>query len=299
MSAVETEAPPTPEAPAAVAEAEKTREQRFRWSSWVHYGDGALECDHKLDGRCQNEDHFHAWIRLPNPFQHRDIQEKAAAAKARKLRALREEDSDARVTLELQLDRMRDSRGVLIEEIVDKDFPDDYTAAIREVDALEDETWQPDPESDEEQTPPKLYAHIDQDREELGRQRELDEEQRDAEEFERLQTAVAAYDQAVQDALKAIQDPRREALHGRPMDELLEIVRRERIEALGTEAYLHTYNTWQMYVCTLKKQGADDRVWPTIEAMKYKESSEVIFAVSDAYQELEEAQAVDRMGKGS
>lgn len=298
MSATETEAPTTT-ADAPVAEAEKTREQRFRWSAWVHYGDGALECDHKLDGRCGESDHFHAWIRLPNPFQHRDIQEKAAAAKARRLRALREDDSDARVTLELQLDLMRESRSVLIEEIVDKDFPDDYTQAIREVDALEDETWEPDPESDEEQAPPKLYAHIDQDREELARQRELDDEQRDAGEFERLQSTVAAYDAAVQDALKAIQDPRREALHARPMDELLEIVRRERIEALGVEAYLHTYNTWQMYVCTLKREGAQERVWPSIEAMKYQESSEVIFEVSGAFQELEEAQAVDRLGKGS
>jgi hypothetical protein len=298
MSAVETEAPTTP---APEAQAEQDREQRFRWSAWVHYGDGALECDHKIDGRCQDQGHFHAWIRLPNPFQHRDIREKAAAAKARRIRSLKDEESDARVTLELELDRMREMRDILVDEIIDKDFAEDYTNAVREVDETEDATWEPDPDSDEEQVPPKVYAHIDQDREELARQEALPEDQQDADALAELRDSVGAYDKAVMEALSGIQEPRRASLKERPMEELLDIVRKERIEGQGNEVYLHTYNTWQMYVCTLKpatKGTPRERAWPSIEAMKYEEAPEVIEAVGLAFNELETSSVQDRMGKG-
>src|SRR4051812_30709654 len=100
MSTIEAEAPtadeetvPADESPAV---AEQSREELFRWSTWVHVGDGADECalaqavgdsDYKLGKpipTCEDPGHFHAWLRLPNPLQRRDIVDKARAARARK-----------------------------------------------------------------------------------------------------------------------------------------------------------------------------------------------------------------------
>jgi hypothetical protein len=69
------------------AEAEKSHERLFKWSQWVHVGAWAQECEKRLTGDCTDEEHFHAWIRLPNPFQIRDITAKARAARARKKEA--------------------------------------------------------------------------------------------------------------------------------------------------------------------------------------------------------------------
>jgi hypothetical protein len=121
-------------------------------------------------GDCGDEEHFHAWIRLPNPFQIRDITEKARAARARKKKELDDETSDARVTLEFDLqDLAATTKEVIVNEIVDKDFADDYRKAVREVDTQLDPDYAPKDEDDEI---PKLWEHIDQDREEYERQRQ-------------------------------------------------------------------------------------------------------------------------------
>jgi hypothetical protein len=52
---------------------------------------------------CANPDHFHAWIRLPNKFQHADIHAKALASKARRMRALRDPESDASVVMDAEI----------------------------------------------------------------------------------------------------------------------------------------------------------------------------------------------------
>src|SRR4051812_13441277 len=97
-AAVETASTPEPEA--APAEPERSdstsrdRSQMFEFSGYVHVGPGAKECEHGEDGECDNAVHFHAWTRLPNPFQQQAIREKANAAKARKRRVLRDPESD-------------------------------------------------------------------------------------------------------------------------------------------------------------------------------------------------------------
>src|ERR1700726_392288 len=79
----------------------------FRYSSYLHVGPGAEECGHREDGECTDPTHFHAWCRLPNKFQHRDLYTKAQAAKARRLRLLNQPDSDASEVLESELDGLR------------------------------------------------------------------------------------------------------------------------------------------------------------------------------------------------
>lgn len=302
--------PPEVETPveekAVEAAAEKSNDELFKWSSWVHVGAGADECDKRFDPRCKEEGHFHAWVRLPNPFQIRDITEKARAAKARRLRLLRDESSDPRVILESELDDLRDGgeslKDILADEIIDKDFPDDYSAAIRAVDDQPDMAWEPDEDGPENQETPKLWANIDQDREEYQRQLELDEEAR-SEDYPELEKTVAAHSKAIEAEMAKIQEPRKKALLERPMDELIDVIRRDRMEQQGTEAYLHTFNTWQWYACTYKPRAdgkrPKERVWSDINAMKYESDGDVILSLRQTFEELEARMARSRQAKNS
>jgi hypothetical protein len=282
-----------------VAAAEQTREEIFRWSDWVDIGVGAEECDHKRDGRCQDRQHFHAWVRLPNPFQIRDITEKARAARARKVRELRDEESDARVVLEEQLDVLVEAdREIIVDEIVDKDFAENYAKAVREVDDLDDEEYVP---KDEDDDIPKLYAGIDQDREEYERQRQLPEEQRDSD-YERLEKRLGDYGAAIEDEMKRLSAPKRDGLMQRPFEDLVDIIRKDRMEMTATETYLHTFNTWQWYVCTFKPKGEhtpNERVWKDIAQMKFEAPGEVVNGLRLAFESLEQRMAQSRMAKNS
>jgi hypothetical protein len=277
------------------AEAELTRHDLFKYAEHVHVGEGAEECEHATDGKCENDEHFHAWCRLPNPFQVRDISEKAKAARARKTRMLKDPESDAYVVLEAELDPLKDesAREVLVDEIVERDFVEDYDAAVKNVLDLDDPDYVPKDESDEI---PKLYANIDQDSEEYQRQRELPEDRRD-EDWPELEKTVAAYSQAVNSELEKIRKPKIERLMARDMSELVDIVRNERISAQSTEAYLHTFNTWQWFVCTFKpreKGTPNERVFKDFTQFKYETPSEVVGALQVCFAGLESRLAGDR-----
>lgn len=313
----------TTTADAPKAEAEKPRPSLFAYSQWVHVGAGAEECEQRFTGKCQDDDHFHAWCRLANPFQVQDCMEKAAAAKARRVRMYRDPESDAHAILQDHLDSlsaaveqaeankpesapddwMNVPLRLLVDDIIDQDFQEDYSRAVAEVDAEEDT----DGEAAEDGTPPKRWAHIDQDREEYDRQKELPEDQR-ADDYDALETTVAGYGRAIEAAMDSMQAPRREALMARPLDELLDIVRRHEVEKKAAEAYLQHFNLWQMYVCTYKPAGVKDggkpvmpkqRYFPSIELLKFDTSTEVVRALQRTFGDLERNQARDRQGKES
>lgn len=299
MSTAEAETPTTePVAPEPIAAAaEKARREIFRYSDYVHVGDGAEDCAHATDGECKDDSHFHAWVRLPNPFQVRDIAEKARAARARRIRSLRDPESDAAAILESELDDLRDEslRDIIIEEIIDQDFPTDYDAAQREVMDLEDPDWVVD-EDNEDAEVPKLHANIMQDQEEYARQSQLPEDQR-GEDYPELQKTVTAWSEAINAALEQQQAPRREALKARPLDELIDVVRRKRIGMSADEVHLHTFNTWQWYVCTYrprKKGTPNERVYRDIAQFKYEAPGEVVAALQVTFRELEMAMSGDR-----
>lgn len=299
-TAVEQPEPTVQEPPQETAAAERSREDLFEYSRWLHVGEGALECEQnseveehgqpvvRASGACTDSDHFHAWIRLPNQFQIRDIVEKARAAMARKKKLLRDPASDAAAILEADLDDLRDPalRPVLIEEILEQTYHEVFAEASRRVDDLDDEQAEPDDDG----KLPKLYAHIAQDREEYRRQQQLPDDQRNAEEFLALETRTADYSRALTDEIEALQKPRRETLEQKTTAEIIEIIRRGRIDQAGTEEYLHTFNTWQWYVCTFKPtlRGVPrERLFSDISVFKYQTPPRVIEALSRNFAELE------------
>lgn len=278
-----------------VADAEKTHEERFKWRAWVHFPDAA-GCVDATNGKCKDPEHFHALCRLPNPYQQNDIVEKAQAARARRLRMLRDVESDARVILEDQLEGLKDTpQEIIVDELVDFTFTEDYTTALREVEGRLDPDYVPEGDEDI----PKLWANIDQDREEYMRQRELPEDQQ-SDDFGELEKTYAKYSLEVREELERVQEPQKEHLMSLDKGELIDMIRRRRMEEQGTQAYLQAYMTWQMYVGTFKpvnRGTPNERVWSDINEMRNTAERDVIVAVKEVFDHLDNQAARTRQGK--
>jgi len=273
-----TETTATPEAPEAettVAE-DATPVKMHRFSTYLHVGPGAEECEHREDGACTERDHFHGWCRLPNQFERDTLREKAGAAAARRLRILRDEDSDMRVILDGELEALkaRDDRDSLIEEITGKNFLEDHLRALQEV-AEENED----------------YKTIDDDRERLRALEEMAEDERPTEEFEHLQTHIKDHTDLVNARRDDIEEPRREAVKEKTIDELCDIVREQRIDALGNASRTEAYSKWEWYICTFKPKPSDkgfpnERVFPHINEFTAA-PPEVLEAIATTITDLE------------
>lgn len=248
-----TDAPTAETSPAEGA----TTKKLHTYSAYLHVGPGAEECEHATDGACKDLDHFHAWCRLPNQFERSSLAEKANAAAARRVRLLRDPQSDTRVILDGELEAMRvgDEREELTEEIVNKDFLTDHLQALKEV-AEEDEQ----------------YETIDEDRERLRALEAKPAEERPAEEYQHLQDHLEEHTRKVNERRDQIQAPRREAVKDKPIDDLVEIVRERRIENIEQGTRREEYAKWQWYICTFKPKNPDkpgfpsDRVFSSIDA---------------------------------
>jgi hypothetical protein len=279
-------APVVAETPDAPAEPERSSaetrnsSQMFEFSRYIHVGPGAVECEDGEDGSCMNPAHFHAWIRLPNQFQVVSLKEKADAAAARKLRVLRDEDSDSRAILDgelSELERQNDHAG-LVEAVVNADFLKDHMAAMNAVRA------------DEE----RGFTTIEDDRERLRALEQVPAEDRNEEEFEELQKHVGAYVDAVNAEREEIQRPLKEALGSKSLDELLDLVRENRIQGIAKEASEEAYAVWQWYICTLKPKDPtkpgfpSERVYGSIDHLKAA-APEVILALREGFQDIEAA----------
>lgn len=275
---VETPVEETPEAVEQTPATERTPSKLFRFSQHVHAGDGAEGCESVKTGACADDNHFHAWCRLPNQFQHDSIRQKALAAKARKIRQLKDPESDSHAILEADLQAIREAPGAhgwLVDDLVNREFLKNHTEAIEEINSQEE------------------YATISEDLERLRVVDEMDEGDRNPDEYRDLQNQIEKYNRAVEDARKALEDPLRAALADKGVDDLIEQVRDERIEAEATQEFMRAYSQWEWYVCTMKPRDPakglpKERRWPDINVM-LSEAPEALEAVDTAFSDLEAA----------
>jgi hypothetical protein len=273
-----------PEAKARSATAAKI----FKYSDFVDVGEGAAECE-QARGGCENPEHFHAWVRLPNPYQRTDIREKALAAKARRLRELRDPDSNASVVLDDALAGLTDPAftDTLIDELIASEWPQDYLTATGDVERREE------------------FEHVAQDREEYNRLRAdeeaLDPEQR-SEEYTQIAAQMERYVAAINERLREIQEPKRRELRERSLEALIGLVRARRVEDEADDAFMDTYNSWLWFVGTFKPDlhptlrrphipmweeiGRRDRPAP---GTMFGEAPEVIEALRAAFTKLQGA----------
>lgn len=223
-----------------------------RYSGYVHLGAGAEDCEHATDGACQERDHFHAWCRLPNQFERSSLTEKANAAMARRLRLLRDPQSDPRVILDGELEgiKARNDRDTLVEEIVGAEFLTDHLQALKEVGEGED--------GDDDK-----WETIDEDRERLRALEEMSAEERPEEEYIHLKDHLEEHTKLVNDRRDEIQEPRRQSVADKTIDELIDIVREQRIDASGQGERRQEYAKWEWYIGTFKPKSPDKPGFPS------------------------------------
>lgn len=223
----------------AAVEADARR--MWRWSTYVHVGVGAdgVLAEELPDNGAGDEDYgrFHAFVRLPNPFQHREIREKALAAQARKARLMRDPESDAYAVIDAEMGELlaaaqAGERDAIVDEIVGRSWASDYMAAMSEL--REDEN----------------YEHVDHDRERLAELEAKPEDERPTDEYESLTRHLTAYAEALDAKVNETQAPQREALADRAPEDLIEVLRAQRIEVDAEEEYLHVYGAWEIVAGT-------------------------------------------------
>jgi hypothetical protein len=255
-------------------DAQTSVETLFRYSAYVHVGAGAQECAHATDGACKNMDHFHAWIRIPNSIQQESIREHALAAKARRMRQLRDPESDSHVILEGDMAELREvPHSELVDEIVAKDFSRDHMETLR--DLSEDER----------------FEHIDRDIERRDVLQKLDEDKRPKDEWEELTRHITTYREALREGRDERQKPRREALKDRSADDLLEIIREERVKREAQVAYNGSFSKWQWLAGTLKpvSKGRPNEPMYREMAQIEREAPEILEGLDAAFSDLEAA----------
>lgn len=246
----------------------------FKFSAYVHVGPDADTCEQRMDGSCENNMHFHAWCRVPNQFQHGSLREKALAAKARKLRLLRDPESDARTILDSGIEELvhMEARDAMIEELAQKDFLNDYLGAVKEM-------------GEEEE-----YKTIEEDRERFRALDAMDEEQRPGEEYAELKKHLDEYGAKVHEVYQGNQKPLRDSLDERSTEELGDLLRDQRMENEAQQAFNAAYSQWEQYIGTLKCCPDDklpsDRYFSDINLM-IAAAPEVVEALEQTFQDLD------------
>lgn len=275
------------EVPAEPVARTATARKMFKYSDFIDVGEGAIECEHARDGQCQDIEHFHCWIRLPNPYQHQDIRKKGLAAKARKVRALRDPESDDAVVLDSALAEISDSiyLDTLVDELLAREWAEDYIEAQTDVSEREG------------------YETIAADREEYARLDEVQNQLPTAEqtpEYVELRDHMDGYLKAIEKRLEETQRPKRDELASRPYQAIVALVRQKRVDEEGDRAFIETYNAWTWFVGTFHVElhptlrrphkpmwdeiGHRDR--PSAGSM-FGEAPEVIDALKESFNELQ------------
>jgi hypothetical protein len=272
----------------------KTPEQLFQHALWVHVGAGAADCPRAKSAAaidageaveladCPDQAHFHAWIRLPNRIQRDEIQERALAAKARRVRLLNDPESDAATIMRDTVDALaaRESRETVIEEILSDDWAEDrQTARIEVIEEADD----------------GVFDHIDADIERYSEILAMDAEQREslADELAGLERHLTAYRAAIEQKVEDIRTPRRARLEQLDLTELLNKVSRLRIQNEGIQAFHNTYRMWAWLAGTWKAKPASptqrpERVFDSVEQIR-EMPDEVLGALEEGFNRLRAA----------
>jgi hypothetical protein len=245
--------------------------QLFRYSKWVHVGDGAEGCATAEIG-CTDPGHFHAWCRLPNQLQHEDIRERALAAKARRIRQMRDPAADAHEILEsdmAELDRVA-AVADLVHELVGKDWWKRQLEAMADV------------EEDEE------FKHVEKDRERHKELRAMDPDARPRDEYEELDRHLDAYNTRVTARAEELTVPVRASLEQLSKEELIGQIREERVTAEAATAFMATYSRYSWLAGTYTSAAPVDRqrAFRSMEQLE-EASPEVLEALRSTFAELE------------
>lgn len=272
----ESEAPEPEHSPAE----KRTVKNMFGYSAFVHVGPGSDSCDGGEDGSCADPLHFHGWCRLPNSFQRESIREKALAAKARRTRMLRDPECDIYDILEGDMEALKrgaESKADLVEELVAQKYWENQSEAMKDIQEAEE------------------YSTIEED---LERYRALEgtpEDERPEDEFKSLERHIESFEGAIEEKRKELEQPERDSLTALSEDELIDLIRNQRVEVDSNEAFMRTFSQWTQYICTMKPRPKDkgmpnEKVFGDINHLKDQAAPEVVEALNETFADLEDSQ---------
>lgn len=266
--------------------AEQAPASLYKYSTWVHVGHGAEDCTEVDEAagtaRCGDPSHFHSWCRIPNPLQEEDIRQRALAAKARKVRAVRTQGSDGNEILEMELETLQtepDSMERMANEVVGSDWAEDYMAAVRQTRELDDT-------GDGVDEGTKLFAHIDDDKDRYTILTATPEDERDEDEYLELQSHLATYETHCRAFFEAIQQPKRDQYLAMDDLDLLNLVRRKRIERIGTEEFMRAFDTHMWLSSTYTDENAGQPSFRDLDHLK-SAAGTVLSALAEAFEDLQ------------
>lgn len=276
----------------------------FRYSTWIHVGQNAEGCEDvdelKGTNECSNPLHFHAWIRLPNQFQHVEIRERSLAAKARRMRQLRDDSTDAHAMLESQIDTLArqgdQAKDQMVSELMQGDWWIIYLKAAEEVKhgstIEESEPAESDEDEDDgDETPAEpLYLHIGEDKQRLAILNAMPEDERPGDEYAELSKHIAAYDLLVDERHVELVGPEKARLTEMPINDLLDRYRDHLIEAESGVIFQHEYAAGQWFTCTYVDATEPRRRRFESEALMREQATEVLDALQDAFTDLQTTQ---------
>jgi len=270
---------PANEAPQEDAAPDRTEAQLFKFSDFIHVGEGSAECEHRIDGLCKDPDHFHCWIRLPNKFQVVQMKEKGQAARARVMRQARDSESDRHAIVENEIaEAIYQGEEAMVAELMDREAYKHENASMRELVEEEDSPW----------------ATIEEDQVRWNFLNKLDLEKREEDavedEYQELSRHLAKWNEAVAECFEKLVQPERESLSGRTKEELAELMREIVINEQADQIFMRVYTKWQMVVCVLKPRGEGvtpkERVFDNMTELEAA-APEVIAAVEVSFRTLE------------
>lgn len=267
------EAPETA-TPTEEVEPDRTEARLFRFSEHLHVGEGSKECENGENGKCENPEHFHAYLRLPNKFQAVQIKEKAQAARARVLRQARDPQSDRYAIIENQIEEVRSQgRDAMISELLGREEYRWHNQAMREL-------------VDEEDSD---FATVEEDQKRWRHLTDLGAEERDEDEYQELTRHLERWNDAVDARYEELVQPEKDALEGQGDDELAEQIRGIAINEQADGIFMRTFTKWQMVVCVLKphdKGKPNERVFDNPTELEGT-APEIIAALEECFKDLE------------
>lgn len=249
------------------------------FSEWVHIGPGSETCEHRLDGKCQDDSHFHAWCALPNKFQVTDIREKAQAARARVIRQAKDPATDRYEILENQLSEISgQGEAMMIEELLSRNMYKVQHQAMKEL---------AEPEDPEEDAP---FATIEDDQKRWRELEAMEESERDADEYGELTRHLEDWNEAIDAKVEELTQPERSSLEGRTEEELLGMIREIAVREQADGVFMRTFAKYQWLLCTLKPRGEGkrpiERIFNDVNALTAA-PPEVVAALEVTFNELE------------
>jgi len=220
-----------------------------------------------------------AWVRLPNPFQYREIVQKARAARARRVMQYRDANSDLSVIVEERVDDMFAEHGTdaVVEWLTGRHNSEAMTEALAIVNNTKEG---------------KKYVWEDAIDHERAYRRLLDMGLQSTDEFEKVHDYLERYGDEIKKEMEKYIAPYREAYGSLNDDDLRNKVKRAIIKADCDDESINIYHQWQMFYGTRTVEDHDAPLFLSFDAM-LRADEPILLALLEEFAELDALKSIE------